>query len=115
MKWMTCPFCGLATYGDPCATRLVCNACSAEVNNGQVVSKGIGRKNALGRQRRSQEVASTIHKAEKRIKSLDAKKAFGTHVEERMSYSVGGAEILVFDRRSDTAIAKKTSKGFAAL
>ena len=46
---MTCPYCGLTTVGDPCAFRLVCQKCDAEVRGGKLMSKGIGRSAAIRR------------------------------------------------------------------
>ncbi len=43
-KKMSCPFCGTAQYGDPCASNQFCPECEAEVKNGKVISTGKGRK-----------------------------------------------------------------------
>lgn len=51
IKAMTCPFCGLTTYGDPCGFRIVCTRCSAEVRGGRIFSRGIGRKAALEKEK----------------------------------------------------------------
>jgi len=115
MKWMNCPFCGLATYGDPCASRLVCNACSAEVNNGVVVSKGIGRKNALSLQETTKNMRPKPETTQGSIKRPGRKTAFGGNTEERTVLGIGSADVIVFDRSSDTAIAKKTRNGYASL
>lgn len=46
-KKMTCPFCGdINQHGDPCSSSQRCTACTAEVKNGKVTSRGNGgRKN----------------------------------------------------------------------
>lgn len=105
MKWMNCPFCGLATYGDPCAARLVCNACSAEVNNGVVVSKGIGRKNAL--------TLKEHIKARRKIVAPEPKKPRlkqdrDSSTIERREVRIGGIDVVVYDRNTGVAIGKKS-------
>lgn len=60
---MTCPFCGLTTYGDPCAFRLVCGRCAAEVRGGKIISTGIGRKAVF--EREAHEKQQVEAKAEK--------------------------------------------------
>lgn len=65
VKAMTCPFCGLTTYGDPCAFRLVCTRCSAEVRGGRIFSRGIGRKAALAKE--EQERQEQKAKVEKHV------------------------------------------------
>ncbi len=42
-KKMSCPFCGASQYGDPCASRLYCPSCTAEVRDGKVISDGRAR------------------------------------------------------------------------
>lgn len=113
MKWMNCPFCGLATYGDPCASRLVCNACSAEVNNGVVVSKGIGRKNALAQQETAEKAKRNFDRVEKTTGKLKNKTSLGSDTTERTLLTVGGADVIVY--RNGTAIAKKTRSGYSSL
>ena len=116
MKWMGCPFCGLQTYGDPCASRLVCSECAAEVNNGRIVSKGIGRENALAL--RSHLVENGKEKTgskSTRGQQVDIRIIFGDYAEERTLPVFGGADVIVFDRLADRAIARKTRTGYEAL
>lgn len=115
MKWMNCPFCGLATYGDPCATRLVCNACRAEVNNGVVVSKGIGRRNAQALQQSAQKAERKFDSVESKTHQSKYRSTLGGATLERTVFSVGGADVVVYDRRSGEAIAKKTRRGYVSL
>lgn len=45
-KKISCPFCGAAQYGDPCASRIKCADCEAEVRDSRVVNKGNGGSRA---------------------------------------------------------------------
>lgn len=45
-KKMNCPFCGATQYGDPCASRIKCSDCEAEVRDNKVVNKGNGGSRA---------------------------------------------------------------------
>lgn len=67
VKAMTCPFCGLTTYGDPCAFRLVCSRCSAEVRGGRVMSRGIGREAALAQEAEAKEQRQEKSKQEEKL------------------------------------------------
>ncbi len=61
-KWMNCPFCKAKVFGDPCATRLKCGDCKAQVVNGKVTSTGDGGTKA--RAERSQAEAAKLKRAE---------------------------------------------------
>jgi hypothetical protein len=109
MIWMTCPFCGLATYGDPCASRLVCNMCAAEVRDGKVLSMGKGRSAALRSKRqdssRADEPVSRSRPTAQR-KTDSIKQAYGENAVLRRELVVGGENRYVVDRNTDTVIAK---------
>lgn len=64
-RWMTCPFCKSKVFEDPCASRIKCSDCTAEVVNGQVKSEGDGGKKA--RAKRAAEMKAIEIKAERKI------------------------------------------------
>ena len=41
-KWGHCPYCKALVYVDPCAKKITCRDCTAEVNDGVVISTGNG-------------------------------------------------------------------------
>jgi ribosomal protein S27AE len=108
-RWMTCPFCGLATYGDPCAARLICGKCAAEVRDGKVVSKGIGRAKALGLVRSNtakQERLRTQEKTHTPTKLAIARRAFGETAQVRHHVGVGTSYFVAYDRLTGKDIGK---------
>lgn len=89
MKNMTCPYCGFTTYGDPCAFRLVCNECSAEVRGGRLISKGIGRAAVIARKRNEKQSVNTIENGRKKLTPQEqkvAKKLIDSVFEENGRY-----------------------------
>lgn len=40
IKKMHCPFCKSGVWGDPCASRIKCGDCKAEVKDGKIINKG---------------------------------------------------------------------------
>ena len=109
MIWMTCPFCGLATYGDPCASRLVCNMCAAEVRDGKVVSTGKGRSAALRGKRQDSSRAEELAKSSQSVvqrKKDTIKQAYGENAVLRRELVVGGENRYVVDKVTDTVLAK---------
>lgn len=108
-RHMTCPFCGLTTYGDPCASRLVCSKCSAEVNNGRIVSKGIGRQNALALMKSKHAFQKEVLEKENEQfmnRRAFAKSLFGKLVEIRYEIEVGGASWIAYDPSTGQDIEK---------
>lgn len=107
-KWMTCPFCGLQTYGDPCATRLVCNMCAAEVRNGQLVSKGIGRLNALAlaeMQMQAKVRDSARPETKKKLSPTEiARRTYGPNASIEYVRGVGDAHYRVIHKDSGEVI-----------
>ena len=107
--WMTCPFCGLATYGDPCASRLVCNMCAAEVRDGKVVSTGRGRSAALrSRDERASVAEKLMRPSGQAVKrKADAiKQTYGDNAVLRRELVIGGEHRYVIDKFSKAVIAK---------
>lgn len=89
IKRMTCPYCKLTTYGDPCAFRLVCTRCDAEVRGGRVFSTGIGRAAALSRETQQKQQARAEQQEERQKK-------------EELPRKVGKEAIgVVFQHRDD--------------
>lgn len=90
---MTCPFCGLSTVGDPCASQLICDKCAAEVNDGRVTSRGIGRQAALRRLREAQAAVNEPEAISGFTKYSESAYArlFGAKVVIREVKSIGGA------------------------
>ena len=98
--WMTCPFCGLATYGDPCASRLVCNMCAAEVRDGKVVSTGKGRSAALRNRHDKPSMAEELIRPPKqavRRKTDTIKQAYGENAVLHRELVIGGEHRYVID------------------
>lgn len=56
-KLCTCPYCKQKVMIDPCAARIQCPECYAEVRNGQIISRGRGARK-LGRQASRQSVGA---------------------------------------------------------
>lgn len=107
---MTCPHCGLTTVGDPCAFRLVCGMCEAEVRGGRLINKGIGRTAALARSvNRSnfgdKETDSRTEMKDKPKNSYDKAKALqqqlGDHAVVRLERAIGGQDIFVVDKTTN--------------
>lgn len=106
-KVMACPFCGLATKGDPCASRLVCQKCAAEVSSGKVVSRGIGRENALTLLETKQAVFKEREQEQAAVGRLEfAKVLYGDDVEVKYELCLGGADYIVYDCLSGQKIGK---------
>lgn len=97
---MTCPFCGLPTVGNPCAARLVCDRCSAEVASGRVVSKGIGRQAALRRlqQQSSAEEQTNVVALDTKKKKEAFARQFGANATVRTVVRVCDASETVTDK-----------------
>lgn len=93
----------------------VCVGCENADNRG----KDLNEIHKAALRRRSQQRPETTQPAmrleRKQQKRTNAKTIFGSHVEERTQFSVGGADILIVDRRTGEAIAKKTQGGYASL
>lgn len=107
--WMTCPFCGLATYGDPCANRLVCNMCSAEVRDGKVVSTGKGRRAALQNRRQDPTLAEKLMRPSKpstERKADTIKQLYGENAVLRRELVIGGEHRHVVDKVTGLVLAK---------
>ena len=107
--WMTCPFCGLATYGDPCASRLVCNMCAAEVRDGKVVSTGKGRSAALRNRHDKPSMAEELIRPPKqavRRKTDAIKQAYGENAVLHRELVIGGEHRYVIDKLTKAVIAK---------
>ena len=108
MIWMTCPFCGLATYGDPCANRLVCNMCAAEVRDGRVMSTGKGRRAAL--QDNSQPATTSAENKGARPttkpKAATIKQLYGENAVLHRELVVGGERRFVIDRTTKAVLAQ---------
>lgn len=97
VKAMTCPFCGLTTHGDPCAFRLVCTRCAAEVRGGRIFSKGIGRKAVLEKEKKAREEQEAKLKTREKVSRKMAEKALpvvfasqGKYYENIETIGVGG-------------------------
>lgn len=109
MIWMTCPFCGLATYGDPCASRLVCNMCAAEVRDGKVVSTGKGRRAAL---RDNESRVSTVltsyavTEPAMKLKPTPLKQQYGENAVLYRELVVGGERRFVIDKITKAVLAR---------
>ena len=101
---MTCPFCGFATYGDPCAPVLRCNECAATVADGKVVSQGIGRSGVLARRAASRKRDTRVVEPQPRKHDLIAAR-YGEYASIRIQAVVGGAERVVYDRRTGDFLA----------
>ena len=106
--WMTCPFCGLSTYGDPCASRLVCNMCAAEVREGKIVSTGKGRRAALRSNRKESPShnQTSVNQSTVRRKPETIKQLYGQNAVIRRELVVGGERRYVVDKYTEAVIAK---------
>lgn len=106
--WMTCPFCGLATYGDPCANRLVCTMCAAEVRDGKVVSTGKGRRLALQNNNQSLNVTKEplANKLPHTPKNLSIKQQYGENAVMHRELVVGGEQRFVIDKVTKSVLAQ---------
>lgn len=91
----------------------VCLGCEEADNRGVDLSD-INKRALRARERQSQSQQSmSAHKSvEKRVRQQRPRH---DSTEERKSYSIGGSDVIVYDRRSGQAIAKKTRSGYAAL
>ena len=109
MIWMTCPFCGLSTYGDPCASRLVCNMCAAEVRDGKVVSTGKGRRAAL-RDHDSDLSGAATYSTEAKpattLKRTPLKQQYGENAVLHRELVVGGEHRFVIDKITKAVLAR---------
>jgi hypothetical protein len=104
---MTCPFCGFATHGDPCATVLRCTECSAAVSGGKVISKGIGRRGVIERRMAGnrEAVNSTKQPVARTMTKQDVAKAkYGEHASVRNEKGVGSSYDVIYDRRTGDVI-----------
>ena len=99
---MTCPFCGLPTVGNPCASRIVCSKCQAEVNSGRVVSRGIGRSAALARARKEKDTVQSEIKSGnfKKYTDYEFARLFGSKAIVKEVTSIGGAKKIIIDKYS---------------
>jgi len=112
MRCVTCPICGSkGVDGIVSGNTITCSkkGCTVDRSTGQVLRGPGGKRKKVAKE----ETAATP--AKKQARQRDAKAVFGGHVEERTTYSVGSAESVVYDRRTGTAIAKKTRSGYASL
>lgn len=107
-QWMTCPFCGQATYGDPCASRLVCNVCAAEVRDGRVVSKGIGKRTALSNKlHRGAQVQTNESQSDRpQAKRASIQRQYGDHAIVHIEKAIGGERRYVIHKLSKAVIAQ---------
>jgi len=112
LRCVTCPICGSkGVDGIVSGNTITCSkkGCTVDRSTGEVLRGPGGKRKKVAKE----ETATTS--AKKQARQRDAKAVFGGHVEERTTYSVGSAESVVYDRRTGTAIAKKTRKGYASL
>ena len=91
----------------------VCLGCEEADNRGvdlrDINKKALrARERQLHAQQRVNKSRSVEERAPQRRPHLD-------FTEERTSYSIGGSDVIVYDRRSGQAIAKKTRSGYTAL
>ena len=106
-QWMTCPFCGQATYGDPCASRLVCNVCAAEVRDGRVVSRGIGKRTVLDNKLRRAQPRSNMSLPESpQFKHANIQELYGDHAIVRTEKVIGSERRYVVHKLSKVVIAQ---------
>ena len=110
---MTCPYCGLTTKGDPCAFRLACSNCDAEVRGGKLYNKGIGRAAALARRANKETFGHTVQSqgSEKKPKNdilsnETIKRQFGHNAIVKSETVIGGKERLVVDKKTNQVYAK---------
>lgn len=107
-QWMTCPFCGQATYGDPCASRLVCNVCAAEVRDGRVVSKGIGKRTVLHStlRRKTPVRSNTPQFGQPQTKQATIQQQYGEYAVVRTEKAIGSERRYVVHKLSRVVIAQ---------
>lgn len=110
---MTCPFCGLTTVGDPCAFRLVCGKCDAEVRGGRLWDKGIGRAAALARQAQASVFGSeprpSLDRKNTSTNKVDKdsiQRLFGANAIVRSELAIGGRDRFVVDKVTNEVYAK---------
>ena len=91
----------------------VCLGCE-EADNRGVDLRDINKKALRARERQlhAQQRVSKHRSVEERAPQRRPHLGF---TEERTSYSIGGSDVIVYDRRSGQAIAKKTRSGYTAL
>jgi hypothetical protein len=103
--WMGCPFCGFKTYGDPCASHLLCSECKAEARDGKIISKGIGRKAVIDKYLKEQEAQSRdepVSESERKPTLEEkAKLMYGEYAISKILPVFGGARVVAFDRRTN--------------
>lgn len=109
-QWMTCPFCGQATYGDPCASRLVCNVCAAEVRDGRVVSEGISKQGVgQSKVRRAissvQPIGSSLSPQGQNKRDI-IKQQYGDHAVIKTEKAIGDERHYVIHKISKAVIAQ---------
>ena len=92
----------------------VCLGCEKADNRGK--SLDAIYKAALRRRQQSKQSSRSVAVApEQSQKRADVKTVFGHDAEERTTYSVGSADVIVYDRRTGEAIAKRTTTGYVAV
>ena len=92
----------------------VCLGCE-EADNRGVDLRDINKKALQARERQLQArktSATTQPTLERRVPQ---RYSLGVHTEERRSYHIGGSDVIVYDRRSGQAIARKTPSGYKPL
>lgn len=110
LRCVTCPICGTkGVDGIVSGGTITCSGkgCKVDRKTGAILRGPNGVRKAMSK--------DTSDIAEKKPPRQRRGTGLGSHTEERVISTVGGADTIVFDRRSGTAIAKKTSSGYASL